>query len=224
MKTKKGSEGSGISDLSLFRLSLYLRHLASLEALGKRTVSSKELADTFSVSAALVRKDLGFFGAFGKRGVGYNVSVLRVDLLKALGLNRAWRVAIVGAGRLGIALAKHKSLFQTAFEIAAVFDKYPERATSKEETSLEVLHTDRLAEIVRQRDIKLGIIAVPGHGAQDVADSLVDVGVKAIINFAPAHIKVPEGVYVRNVDFTIYLENLAYYVKEAKTPPGGAEA
>ena len=186
-----------------------------LEQEGRKTISSKELADKFSISAALVRKDLGFFGAFGKAGVGYEVSGLKDSLLNALGLKRAWRVAIVGAGRLGLALARHKGLAESKFEIAAIVDKYPGRTIDGRDSGLEVLHIDDLPRVVAERDIELGIIAVPGPSAQEAADVIVQAGLKAILNFAPAHIDVPPGIFVRNVDFTIYLENLAYYVNEA---------
>ena len=206
---------SGVSSLTVFRLSLYLRYLTVLESEGRKTVSSKELAEKFSVSAALVRKDLGPFGPFGTRGVGYEVKSLRRGLLSVLGLTRKWRVAIVGAGRLGIALSKHKGFSRGAFEVAAIFDKSPERATKRFGPELQVFHIDRLNEVISQRKIELGVIAVPGPSAQQVADELVSAGIKAILNFAPAHITVPNGVFLHNVDFTIFLETLAYYLNSA---------
>ncbi|MBN2207770.1 MAG: redox-sensing transcriptional repressor Rex [Candidatus Coatesbacteria bacterium] len=209
--------------MTLLRASLYLRYLTSLENEGRQTISSKELADEFSVSAALVRKDLGLFGAFGKAGIGYDVKGLKDSLLTTLGLKRAWKAAIVGAGRLGLALAGHKGLLESRFKIAAIFDKYPERTAAKTDSSLEVLPVDDLPRVVRERGIELGIIAVPGASAQEAAETAVKAGIRAILNFAPTHINVPQGVFVRSVDITIYLENLAYYVNEAYHPKSDAD-
>jgi len=204
-------------------MSLYLRCLGDLEHEGKETVSSKELAEKFSISSALVRKDLGLFGAFGTAGVGYGVKSLRDALLNELGLKRAWKVAIVGAGRLGLALARHKGLAQSRFKIVAIFDKYPEKTIAGGDSGLEVLRIADLPEVVNERGIELGIIAVPGASAQEAADTIVQAGLKAILNFAPTHINVPQGVFVHNVDFTIYLENLAYYVNEAYHQEGNSD-
>ncbi|HUT02403.1 MAG TPA: redox-sensing transcriptional repressor Rex [bacterium] len=209
------SVGHGVSSLTLFRASLYVRHLADLEAEGRETISSRELAGKFSISAALVRKDLGLFGAFGKAGVGYYVKGLREALLQKLGLKRTWNVAIVGAGRLGIALSRHKGLAESAFRVAAIVDKYPEATAAKRDSGLEVFHVDDLPRLVNERCIELGIIAVPASSAQDAADTIAQAGIKAILNFAPTHIDVPQGIFVHNVDFTIYLENLAYYANQA---------
>ena len=215
--------GSRISSLTLFRLSLYLRCLGELENEGKETVSSKELADKFSISSALVRKDLGLFGAFGKAGVGYKVKSLKDALLNELGLERVWKVAIVGAGRLGLALARHKGLAQSKFKIVAIFDKYPEKTIAGRDSGLEVLHVDDLPRVAKERNIELGIIAVPGASAQEAADSIARAGIKAILNFAPTHIDVSRGIFVHNVDFTIYLENLAYYINEAYHRRGNSD-
>ncbi|MBN1593061.1 MAG: redox-sensing transcriptional repressor Rex [Candidatus Coatesbacteria bacterium] len=201
-----------MSTLALFRVSLYLRRLAELEQEGVEKTSSRELGERFSISAASVRKDLGFFGAFGRAGIGYEVHGLRESLMGILGLERTWKVAIVGAGRLGRALAKHKGLAESKFEISALLDKFPDKTLGEGELKLEILHIDVLPEVAHERDIEIGIIAVPGPDAQDAANSIVAAGLKAILNFAPARIKVPPGVFVHNVDFTIYLENLAYFV------------
>ncbi len=217
------SEASRISSLTLFRASLYLRCLGELENQGKETVSSKELADKFSISSALVRKDLGLFGEFGKAGIGYGVKSLKDALLNELGLKRVWKVAIIGAGRLGLALARHKRLAQSSFKIAAIFDKYPEKTIAGRDSGLEVLRVGDLPRVARERGIELGIIAVPGASAQEAADAIVQAGLKAILNFAPTHINVPKGIFVHNVDFTIYLENLAYYVNEAYHQDGNSD-
>ena len=202
---------------------MYLRYLTNLESAGRQTVSSKELADEFSISSALVRKDLGLFRAFGKAGIGYDVKGLKDSLLTMLGLKRAWKAAIIGAGRLGLALARHKGLTESKFKIAAIFDKYPERTAAKVDSSLEVLYMDDLPRVVRERGIELGIIAVPGASAQEAAETVVKAGIRAILNFAPTHINVPPGIFVRNVDITIYLENLAYYVNEAYHQKGDSD-
>ncbi len=209
------SVGQKVSSLTLFRTSLYIRYLASLEADGKQTISSREIADEFSISAASVRKDLGLFGAFGKAGIGYYVKSLREALVQKLGLKRKWNVAIVGAGRLGTALSRYKGLAESAFQVAAIFDKYPETTAAKRDSGLDVFHVDELPRLVNERCIELGIIAVPASGAQDAASTIAQAGIKAILNFAPTHIDVPQGIFVHNVDFTIYLENLAYYANQA---------
>jgi len=210
-----GSGRSRASSLTLFRISLYIRYLAVLESEGRQTISSREIADKFFISAASVRKDLGLFGAFGKAGIGYYVKGLREALLQKLGLKRKWNVAIVGAGRLGTALSRYKGLAESAFQVVAIVDKYPETTTARRDSGLEVFHVDELPQLVNDRCIELGIIAVPASGAQDAATTLVEAGIKAILNFAPTHIDVPQGIFVHNVDFTIYLENLAYYATQA---------
>ena len=199
-----------LSPLTLVRLSLYLRHAMLLENRGKTTVSSKELARRFSISAALVRKDLGLLGGFGRRGVGYEIDVLKRGIRTGLGLTRTWRVAIVGAGRIGVALYKHKAPEQSGFEVIAIFDKFPQRSVGVRDEDLEVLPMAALPETVTQRSVDIGIIAVPGKSAQEAADKLVEAGLRAILNFAPAHISVPEHVFVSNLDYTIYLEGLAH--------------
>ncbi|MCD6328258.1 redox-sensing transcriptional repressor Rex [bacterium] len=203
---------SGMPSLSLFRLSLYLRYVKALECKGVESVSSKELSHRFSISSALVRKDLGFLGSLGKRGVGYDIAVLKNGLISALGIDKHWNVALVGAGRLGTALVRYTRRAEGPFRIAAILDKYPQRMTKARDLDMEVLHIDSLPEAVQERDIKIGIISVPGSAAQDVADKLVAAGVGAILNFAPAYIEAPDGIFVHNVDFIVYLENLAHHI------------
>ncbi|MCI0665781.1 MAG: redox-sensing transcriptional repressor Rex [Acidobacteria bacterium] len=206
MKTEK------ISELTTNRLSVYLRCLNELEADGIETISSQAMAEQFNLNSAQIRKDLAYFGEFGVRGVGYYVKELRNHLLKILGLTQKHRVAIVGLGNLGMALANYQGFNQHNFEIAALFDEDPAKVGIRVRSGLEVQGTKNLKETLRQEKINIVIIAVPAVSAEKVFEDVTDAGIRAVLNFAPVHLNQKAGVKVKTVDLTISLESLSYFL------------
>lgn len=206
MSTRAGS----VPNATVARLPLYLRVLADLQAAGAETVSSEGLAQAAGVNPAQVRKDLSFVGSPGTRGVGYPVRELLDRLSSVLGLDRPWRVLLVGAGNLGRALASYGGFAARGFEVVAVVDADPARAGG-EIAGLPIESVERLAAIVAEQEVDIAVVAVPAGAAQEVADRLVAAGVRSILNFAPAHLEVPDGVRVRKVDLSTELQILAYY-------------
>jgi redox-sensing transcriptional repressor len=198
-----------IPEATVMRLSVYSRHLAQLVHEGIITVSSGEIAHGVGVSSAQVRKDLAYFGDFGTRGVGYNVQELYNHIMRILGLNSRWNVVMVGAGKLGSALAGYRGFEERGFNVVGLLDNNPE-LFGKKIDHLVVEPLDHLESIVKEQNIRIGIVAVPGSAAQEVTDALVAAGVKAILNFAPRIIKVPNQVILRNVDLTVNLEVLSF--------------
>jgi redox-sensing transcriptional repressor len=197
--------------MTVRRLSVYTRCLQQLEEDGVTTVSSQELAERFNLNSAQVRKDLAYFGEFGVRGIGYYVSGLRAELQKILGLDREWPVALVGFGNLGSALCHYKGFARQGFRIAAVFDDDPAKV-HREADGMPVFATRELAREVKARGIQIAIVAVPAESAQTVADALVEAGIKAVLNFAPARLRVPRDVRLQGVDLSIELETLSFYL------------
>jgi redox-sensing transcriptional repressor len=205
-----------ISELTTGRLSVYLRCLTFLEAQGKKTVSSHELAERFHLNSAQIRKDLACFGEFGTRGVGYDVSRLRNHLVETLGIDRTRNVIIVGAGNLGMALADYAGFNSNGFHLVAIVDSDPAKVGRTSRSGITILPLERLAEIVRRNHVDIGIVAVPAEGAQEVHDALADAGIHAILNFAPTQIKLRPDVKVRSVDLRINLESLSFHLKNAE--------
>ena len=195
--------------MTIRRLSVYTRCLLQLEEDGVKTISSQELAERFNLNSAQVRKDLAYFGEFGVRGIGYYVAGLKAELQKILGLDREWPVALVGFGNLGSALVHYKGFARQGFRIAAIFDDDPAKA-NREVNGVPVFATRDLAREVRARGVQIGIIAVPPEAAQSVADQLVAAGIKSVLNFAPARIRVPRDVRLQDVDLSIELETLSF--------------
>src|SRR5216117_230295 len=186
-----------IPEMTIRRLSVYTRCLQQLEEDGVKTISSQELAERFSLNSAQVRKDLAYFGEFGVRGIGYYVAGLRTELQRILGLDRQWPVALVGLGNLGSALFHYKGFGRQGFRIAAVFDDDPAKV-AREVESVPVVPSRDLAREVKARGIQIAIVAVPAESAQAVTDRLVSAGIRAILNFAPARLKVPREVRLKN--------------------------
>jgi len=199
-----------VPDATISRLVVYLRVLEDLERRGIKRTSSEQLAEEAKVTAFQVRKDLAYFGSYGTRGVGYSVSLLKHEIRKILGLTRKWRLAIVGMGRLGQALADYPGLAD-AFEPVGFFDVDPQKVGQKIARG-EIESVDGLEEAVRDRGIEIAVLAVPAESAQEVADRLVAAGIKAILNFTPTVLDVPARVPVENVDFLVGLARLTYYV------------
>jgi len=200
--------------MTIRRLSVYTRCLLQLEEDGVKTVSSQELADRFNLNSAQVRKDLAYFGEFGVRGIGYYVSGLKAELQRILGLDREWPVALIGFGNLGSALFHYRGFARQGFRIAAIFDEDPSKVVHEVE-STPIFTSRDLGREVKARGIQIAIVAVPMEAAQAVADQLVAAGIKAILNFAPARIKVPRDVRLKNVDLSIELETLSFYLAKS---------
>ena len=206
-----------VPEMTVRRLSIYTRCLAHLEEDGVKTVSSQELAERFALNSAQVRKDLAYFGEFGIRGIGYYVSNLRAELQRILGLDREWQVALVGYGNLGSALFRYRGFAQQGFRIAAIFDEDPAKV-GKAVDDLTIFPLRDLPREVRARGLQLAIVAVPAESAQLVTDRLVAAGIKAILNFAPTRIKVARDVRLKNVDLSIELEGLSFYLAQGVRP------
>ena len=191
------------------RLSAYLRFLEELEAAGAATVSSEELARHGGTTSAQVRKDLSFFGSFGKRGLGYTVPELAASLRRILGLDREWKVIIVGAGKIGTALAQYGGFAPRGFRIVAVYDTDPTKVGSTLD-HLVVRNIGCLEQDVARERPDIAVLTVPAQSAQEAASRLVRAGVRAILNFAPVQLDLPPGVAVRNVNMASELEGLSY--------------
>jgi redox-sensing transcriptional repressor len=202
-----------ISELTTARLSVYLRCLNTLHEAGIKTISSQALAEQFNLNSAQIRKDLGYFGEFGVRGVGYYVDDLREHLTKILGLDNPHRVGIVGAGRLGTALANYNGLGRSNFSVVALFDNDTQKIGKKiGERKIVVHKVEEIAEIVKSERIDVMVIAVPAKAAQKTLNQIMSAGIKAVLNFAPASLQSRRGVKVKTVDLTTSLESLSYFL------------
>jgi redox-sensing transcriptional repressor len=202
-----------IPEMTVRRLSIYARCLQQLEEDGVKTVSSQELADRFNLNSAQVRKDLAYFGEFGVRGIGYYVSGLKAELQKILGLDREWQVALVGFGNLGSALFHYKGFVRQGFRITAVFDDDPAK-TGRLVDGVPIMPLRELPREAKARGIQIAILAVPAEAAASVTERLVAAGIKAVLNFAPTRLKTPKDVRLKNVDLSIELETLSFYLAQ----------
>jgi redox-sensing transcriptional repressor len=201
-----------VSESTVARLSVYLRLLTELSAAGVTTLASEELAQRCGTSAAQVRKDLSFFGTFGKRGLGYSVPELTAALRGILGLERRWRVALIGAGKIGAALMAYQDFRHQGFDIVAVFDA----DAAKVGTEWQGLEVQSDADLVAGlKGIEIAIVAVPAAAAQEVVNRVVAAGVRAILNFAPTKLNVPEDVAVKTVNLALELEGQSYALVNA---------
>jgi redox-sensing transcriptional repressor len=202
-----------IPDIVVGRLPIYLRALSFLLAEGRQITSSQELGDRLGISSAQIRKDLSHFGEFGKQGTGYDISFLYDQLRQILKVDGMWEVALVGAGNLGQAIADYGGFAGKGFVITAIFDNEPAKIGSPMGIdNIIVQNVNELAETIRKRDIKVGIIATPAQDAQAVARTMVDAGVKAILNYAPITITVPSSVRVQYIDPVVGLQRMTYYL------------
>jgi redox-sensing transcriptional repressor len=198
-----------IPDATIIRLSVYSRYLKQLEKNGLTTVSSGTIAEGVDGSPAQVRKDLAYFGEFGTRGVGYNVSDLNRYITKILGIDTKWNVIIVGAGNLGSALSQYKGFEERGFNVVALFDNDP-KLIGQKSGAIPVCNVSGMPDFIRKNNIQIGLIAVPAPYAQDIVDAMVAAGVKAVLNFAPRVISVPDDVEYRNVDLAVNMEVLTF--------------
>jgi redox-sensing transcriptional repressor len=214
-KTPPGKQSPDqVSELTTNRLSVYLRCLSTLEEAGIRTISSQALAEQFHLNAAQIRKDLAYFGEFGVRGVGYYVRDLKRHLRQILGLDRKLRVAIMGAGNLGLALADYPGFRQEGFEIAALFDNLREKVGQQSRSGVPIHDIHDLKKVVRREGIRIAVIAVPAPSAQQVLGLVVAAGIKAVLNFSPGTLQAPPDVKLKNVDLTVSLESLSFFLAQ----------
>ncbi|HZF01642.1 MAG TPA: redox-sensing transcriptional repressor Rex [Methylomirabilota bacterium] len=198
---------------TIYRLSIYLRCLARLHENGIGTVSSEALAKAAGVKPTQLRKDLAYFGTFGTRGLGYDVTDLFKKIAEELGTSRLQPVILVGVGHLGLALVSYRGFEKEGFEIVAAFDAEPRRKRDKE-IKQPIYGMDELSAFVQKQNIKMAILTVPAAVAQEVANQLVNAGITGILNFSPIVLSVPEEVMVNNVNLAIELENLSYFTQE----------
>lgn len=203
-----------ISETTVRRLSLYLRILEWMEAEREPTVSSEDLAERSGTTAAQVRKDLSLFGSFGKRGLGYGVPELASELRDILGLDRTWRVALVGAGRIGSALFEYRGFRDRGFEIVAVLDSDPAKI-GRHWGSVRIRPVQDLEDVIRDEGVGLVILAVPAAAGQDVVDRAVEAGARGILNFAPAQLRVPDHVALKDVNLVMELEALSFSLTQS---------
>lgn len=200
-----------IPDIVIGRLPVYLRALLQMSQENRQVTSSQELGERLGISAAQIRKDLSQFGEFGKQGTGYNIEFLAKQLREILKVNRVWEVAIVGAGDIGRALAGYNGFSERGFHIQMIFDNKPEKIGSQV-GEFVIKDVKTLKAEIAAAGIKMAMIAVPAPQAQTVADQLVEAGVKAILSYAPVNLNVPAGVRVQNIDPSIHLQRMTYYL------------
>jgi redox-sensing transcriptional repressor len=200
-----------VPEIVIGRLPIYLRTLELFAKEGKTITSSQELGERLGFSSAQIRKDLSFFGEFGKQGTGYNIEYLQGQLREILKVDRVWEMALVGAGDLGHALAHYRGFEPRGFRLAAIFDSAPEKIGARI-GDLRVHDIADLARVMRDRKIKIAILAVPADVAQSIAAKLIEAGICAILNYAPLHLNVPARVKVYDIDPVVGLQGMAYYL------------
>ena len=208
--------GEQVSELTINRLSVYLRCLNALDGAGVRTVSSQALAEQFHLNAAQIRKDLAYFGEFGVRGVGYYVRDLKRNLRQILGLDRKLPVGIIGAGNLGLALADYPGFRQEGFEVAALFDTLREKVGRQSRSGVPIHDIHDLRKVVRRDGIRVAVIAVPASAAQHVLNLVVAAGIRAVLTFSPGALQPPPGVKLKGVDLTVSLESLSFFLAQGE--------
>jgi redox-sensing transcriptional repressor len=204
-----------IPSVVIDRLPLYTRALSALEGQGREVVSSQELGTRLGVTPAQIRKDLSYFGRFGKQGRGYNVRKLLDELRRILGLDRQWRMALVGVGKLGRAILGYEGFAPQGFRIVEAFDANPNRI-GEQINKLTVKDAKNLERVLTTSPVDVGIVAVPAEIAQDVIDALVRCGVGAILNYAPIAARVPQGIQIKRVEPVLALQSMTYYLKNIR--------
>ena len=202
---------NGVPDVVVVRLPLYVRALSTLLGEGKNVVNSQQLGSRLQMTPAQIRKDLSYFGRFGKQGRGYNVQFLLSELGRILGLDRKWPTCLVGMGRLGQAIINYPGFAPEGFDIVAAFDSDP-RQVGTDIGGLEVLPMAGLGATIRDREVAIAIVAVPARQAQSVVDLLVETKIKGILNYAPVALEVPMKIVMRNIDPVLSLQSLTFYL------------
>ena len=211
MEAEMESEPKVIPDIVIGRLPIYLRALERMLIEGRRVTSSQELGEKLGISAAQIRKDLSQFGEFGKQGTGYSIEYLADQIRQILKVDRVWDVVVIGAGDIGSAIARYQGFTNRGFNVTMLFDNDPEKIGTKV-GPFTVQSTADLEEMISQGEVKIAMIATPGSAAQGVTDRLVEAGVKAILNYAPISLNVPEDVRVQYTDPVIHLQRMTYYL------------
>ena len=199
-----------IADSTVRRLSLYLRFLEDAEGRGLGTISSQELAKRGATTSAQVRKDLSFFGSFGKRGLGYSVPELAGRLREILGLERTWNVVIVGAGKIGSALAQYRGFRQRGFTVVAVYDSDPAKIGTRWDDGMVIRDIASVERDAAREPADIAVLATPADVAQKVAERIARAGIRAILNFAPVQLQLPGDITVKNVNMALELEGLSF--------------
>ena len=202
-----------ISESAVHRLSLYLRILQDLDREGRETVSSDEMSGRSATTAAQVRKDLSLFGSFGKRGLGYDVAELSARLRKILGLDRRWRVALVGAGRIGSALVEYSGFAERRYDVVAIFDSDASKIGERW-GGLRVRDINEFVAVANDQGVEIVILAIPVEAVPSVMEHIEEAGVRGILNFAPTKLKVPGGVAVKDVNMVMELEALSFALSQ----------
>ena len=200
-----------VPDIVISRLPCYLQALNRMAKEGHRTVSSRKLSERLGISAAQIRKDLSFFGGFGKQGTGYSIYFLIEQLQKILNLDHIWQVVVVGAGDLGRALTRYQGFAIRGIEIVLLIDNDPKLIGTKV-GSIIVKPVESMAKEIQRQGIKIALLTVPASAAQSTAEKLVDVGIEAILNYAPATLILPEHVHVQHIDPVLNLQRMMYYL------------
>lgn len=198
-----------IPEATIIRLSIYSRYLNRLIEQGITTISSSDIAEKTGATSAQVRKDLAYFGEFGTRGVGYDVESLYNSIAEILGVDKEWKLIIIGAGKLGLALSMYEGFRARGFKNVGIFDVDPIKIGKKVQ-GIKIMHLDQLEDICEEQSPDIAVIAVPGEHAQDIVNRVVEAGVRSILNFAPRVLTTPLRVQIRNVDFATNLELLTY--------------
>lgn len=202
---------SNIPDIVIGRLPVYLRALTRLAVEGHEVTSSHELGRRLGISSAQIRKDLSHFGGFGKQGTGYQIAYLVEQLRQVLKVDQEWEVAVIGAGDLGTALLHYKGFSDRGFRIACVFDNSPQKI-GKKIGEFDIHAIDDMQIVIQERGIKIAMIAVPAEKAQEVADKLIEAGVRAILNYAPMTLNVPPDVKVQYIDPVVQMQRMTFYL------------
>jgi redox-sensing transcriptional repressor len=200
-----------IPDIVVGRLPIYLRALQRLLQEGRQVTSSQELGERLGISAAQIRKDLSQFGEFGKQGTGYSIEALAQQVRSILKVDKVWEVVVVGAGDIGSALGRYPGLNNRGFRVVMIFDNAPEKIGTHIDHFV-VQDTAGMVEVIREAGVKIAMMAVPAGAAQEVADRLIESGVKAILNYAPISINVPSDVRVQYIDPVTHLQRMTYYL------------
>jgi redox-sensing transcriptional repressor len=198
-------------DIIIGRLPMYLRTLQRMQSKNRKITSSQELGERLGISAAQIRKDLSHFGEFGKQGTGYHIDFLVDQLEKILHVDHEWEIAVIGGGDIGSAVARYKGFTNRGFKIRMIFDNDPNKIGTKIGEFI-VQDTKNLVKEIRNAGIQIAMIAVPADKAQEVTDSLVKAGIKAILNYAPINLTVPDDVRVQYIDPSIHLQRMTYYL------------
>lgn len=214
---KQENEKKKISESTIHRLSMYYRALSLLEKENYETISSKELAKREKLTPAQVRKDLSFFGSFGTRGLGYPVSELKKQIAQILGIDRVWNIAMVGVGNIGSALVSYKEFQKQGFSIKLIFDN-DQRKIGSNHKGMLVSDIKDMPQLLREHNIEMVVLAVPAIVAQYIIDEVVAAGIKAILNFAPINLVVPNDVFLRNENMSMELEYLSFALSNEHTP------